>query len=162
MSRRAQTLLLIGLVVLVLLWIAIPVFLIMPFKSQTPAMLAVSYFLRRWSPWVTVVGLVAAAVLVFRFWKLGAGRWQRALAMLALAPMIAAVWFARQNHFEWMFAPLTDPAYVRGAAAEFVNAGDMVLGVVVNGDAAAWPVNQLSYHHVVNTEVGGVPIAATY
>jgi hypothetical protein len=38
----------------------------------------------------------------------------------------------------------------------------MVLGVVVNGDAAAWPVNQLAYHHVVNTEVGGVPIAATY
>ena len=151
-----------ALVVVIVLWVAIPVLLIMPFKSQTPAMLAVSYFLRRWSPWVTVIGLVAAVVLVFRLWKLSAGRWQRSLAMLSLAPMIAAAWFARQNHFEWMFAPLTDPAYVRGAAAEFVNAGDMVLGVVVNGDAAAWPVNQLSYHHVVNTEVGGVPIAATY
>ena len=40
--------------------------------------------------------------------------------------------------------------------------GDMVLGVDLNGDVAAWPVNQLSYHHVVNTEVGGIPIAATY
>jgi hypothetical protein len=61
-----------------------------------------------------------------------------------------------------MFTPLTDPAYVRGAAADFVKPGDMVLGVTVNDDAAAWPVNQLAYHHVVNTEVGGVPIAATY
>ena len=76
--------------------------------------------------------------------------------------MAGAVWFARQNHFEWMFTPLSDPAYVRGSAADFVQPGDMVLGVVVNDDAAAWPVNQLAYHHVVNTEVGGVPIAATY
>ena len=38
----------------------------------------------------------------------------------------------------------------------------MVLGVVVNGDAVAYPVNQLAYHHVINDEVGGVPIVATY
>ena len=103
-----------------------------------------------------------AAGLVFKFWQLAAVSWQRMVVLIALLPFAGASWFARQNHFEWMFSPLTDPAYVRGAAADFVNAGDMVLGVVVNGDAAAWPVNQLGYHHVVTTEVGGVPIAATY
>ena len=161
MTRRTQLILLLSLVVLVLLWVATPVFLIMPFRSQAPWMLTVSYFLKAWSPWVTVAGLVIALILTWRIW-LVAVRWQRALAMLALVPMFAAAWFARQNHFEWMFAPLADAAYVRGAAADFVGADDMVLGVVVNGDAAAWPVNQVAYHHVVNTEVGGVPIAATY
>ena len=111
---------------------------------------------------MTVAGLVIALILTWRIWQPGAGRWQRALAMLALVPRVAAAWFARQNLFEWRFAPLADAAYVRGAAADFVGAADMVLGVVVNGDAAAWPVNQVAYHHVVNTEVGGVPIAATY
>jgi hypothetical protein len=159
--RRAWLLLLTVLLVIVL-WVATPVFLIMPFKAQAPWMLTVSHFLKRWSPWITVAGLVAALGLIFLLWNLGVGRWQRALAMLALVPMFAAAWFARQNHFEWMFAPLADAAYVRGAAADFVGPGDMVLGVVVNGDAAAWPVNQVAYHHVVNTEVGGVPIAATY
>ena len=162
MTKRSISILLVALVLVILLWVATPVFLIMPFKAQAPWMLALSYFLKGWSPWVTAIGLALGAGLVFRLWHLAAGSWQLALALLALVPLIAATWFARQNHFEWMFAPLTDPAYVRGAAADFVKPADMVLGVVVNDDAAAWPVNQLSYHHVVNTEVGGVPIAATY
>ncbi len=63
-----------------------------------------------------------------------------------MAPLVAGVW----------------PLAARPRGARPGTDGDMVLGVVVNGDAAAWPVNQLAYHHVVNTEVGGVPIAATY
>jgi hypothetical protein len=38
----------------------------------------------------------------------------------------------------------------------------MVMGIVSNGVAMAYPVNQVAYHHVVNDTVGGVPIAATY
>ena len=162
MSKRTITILLLALVVVVLLWIATPVFLIMPFKAQAPWMIGVSHLLRSWSPWISALALAIAGVLVFRLWKLGAGSWQLAAAIAGLVPLTAATWFARQNHFEWMFAPLADPAYVRGAAADFVKPGDMVIGVALNGDVAAWPVNQLAYHHVVNTEVGGVPIAATY
>jgi hypothetical protein len=161
-SIRRTWYLQLAVLLVVLLWVAIPVFLIMPFRSQAPWMLTASYFLERWSPWATTGGMVVALGLIWRLWSLASGRWQRALSLLALAPLAGATWFARQNHFEWMFAPLADPAYLRGATADFVNAGDMVLGVVVNGDAAAWPVNQLAYHHVVNTVVGGVPIAATY
>jgi hypothetical protein len=162
MTKRAIALVLLLLVLVALLWVATPVFLIMPFKSQAPWMIALSHFLRSWSPWLTASALALAGVLVFKLWKLDAGSWQRTAAIAALVPLSAATWFARQNHFEWMFAPLTDPAYVRGTAASFVRPDDMVIGVALNGDVAAWPVNQLAYHHVVNTEVGGVPIAATY
>ena len=162
MSKRAISILLLGLVLLILLWVATPVFLIMPFRSQAPWMLAVSHFLKGSAPWVTAIALALAGGLVYKLWQLEARSWQRTLAIVALVPLAAATWFARQNHFEWMFAPLTDPAYVRGTAADFVRPDDMVLGVALNGDIAAWPVNQLAYHHVVNTEVGGVPIAATY
>ncbi len=161
MTRRTSWILLFTTIAVVVLWIATPVYLIMPFRTQSPAMLAVSYFLRRWSPWVAPGGLLVGGWALVRLWG-GSRIWQRGLATLTIIPLGAAAWFARQNHFEWMFVPLSDPAYVRGVAAEFVNSGDMVLGVVMNGDAAAWPVNQLAYHHVVNTEVGGVPIAATY
>ena len=162
MTKRAISVLLFALVLFILVWIATPVFLIMPFKSQAPWMLAVSHVLKAWAPWVTAIGMAVGAGLVYQLWQLEARSWQRVLAIAALIPLGAATWFARQNHFEWMFAPLTDPAYVRGASADFVKPDDMVLGVAINGDVAAWPVNQLSYHHVVNTEVGGVPIAATY
>jgi hypothetical protein len=162
MTTRTLSTMLLLLVLAVLCWIATPVFLIMPFKSQAPWMLAVSHFLERWAPWSTAIALAFGGALVFRLWQLEAGSWRRAVSLVALGLLGASTWFARQNHFEWMFAPLTDPAYVRGAEADFVQPEDMVLGVVVNGDVAAWPVNQLAYHHVVNTEVGGVPIAATY
>ena len=31
-----------------------------------------------------------------------------------------------------------------------------------NGDARAYPIREMAYHHIVNDVVGGVPIAATY
>lgn len=141
--------------------VAIPVFIIMPFKSQTAAGLEWSYDLRRWSPRSTVIAMIIYLALCGMIWN-GARRWGR-LAMLALlAPMLAVTWFARQNHFEWMFNPLQNAAYARASEADFVSDGDMVMAIELNGDAVAYPVRQMAYHHVVNDVVGGKPITATY
>lgn len=141
--------------------IAIPVFVIMPFRSQSESGVALSYALRRWAPVVTTIALVMGGVLGAWLVRTGAG-WRRALPILPLALVTASAWFARQNHFEWMFAPLPEAGYVRAADADFVRPEDLVLGAVVNGEAVAYPVNQLAYHHLINDEVGGVPIVATY
>ena len=61
-----------------------------------------------------------------------------------------------------MFNPLTNAAYARGSDASFVGGADMVLAVENNGDAVAYPVRLLAYHHVVQDIVGGTPIVATY
>jgi hypothetical protein len=61
-----------------------------------------------------------------------------------------------------MFAPLPDARFVRAANADFVTPDDMVLAVAVGSDAAAYPVRQLAYHHLVEDAVGPVPIVATY
>jgi len=34
--------------------------------------------------------------------------------------------------------------------------------VELNGEAVAYPVRQMAYHHVINDVVGGKPITATY
>ena len=34
--------------------------------------------------------------------------------------------------------------------------------VKINGDAAAYPVRQMAYHHIVQDVVGGTPITTTY
>ena len=39
---------------------------------------------------------------------------------------------------------------------------DRVIGVVLNGEARAFPLKYLNVHEIVNTELGGVPIAVTY
>ena len=61
-----------------------------------------------------------------------------------------------------MFAPLPSPSYARAAEATWVKDGDLVLGVERGGEAVAYPVRQVAYHHVIMDEVGGVPIVATY
>jgi hypothetical protein len=38
----------------------------------------------------------------------------------------------------------------------------MVLALIFNDDARAYPVREMAYHHIVNDVVGGVPVAVTY
>jgi uncharacterized membrane protein YhaH (DUF805 family) len=141
--------------------VAIPVFVIMPFKAQTVAGVEWSYRLRRLSPLATVVATILFLALCVMLWR--GGRWPGRLAMVALlAPLLAVTWFARQNHFEWMFNPLPNADYARAGEAGFVADSDMVMAIEINGDAVAFPVREMAYHHVVNDVVGGKPITATY
>jgi hypothetical protein len=39
---------------------------------------------------------------------------------------------------------------------------EKVIAIAVNGAARAYPIRSISYHHIVNDVVGGVPIVATY
>ncbi len=141
--------------------VAIPVFVIWPFHAQTAADVEWSYRLRRWSPPATVIATVAFLALCAALWR--GARWRGRLAMTALlAPLLAVTWFARQNHFEWIFHPLPNPDYVRAAEAGFVADSDIVMAIEINGDAVAYPVRQMAHHHVVNDVVGGKPITATF
>jgi hypothetical protein len=155
-------LLLAVIVLLALAVIFIPAWLIQPFRPQSPRAVEVSYFLRRWSPVVTLAAAAAALALGVRLWRGKRSWWRRGLIIAAMLPLLTAAWLARQNHFEWMFNPLPNPAYARVGEASFVADTDMVMAVEINGDAVAYPVRQMAYHHVVHDVVGGTPITATY
>ena len=161
-GRRMIWLLLPGLLLLSIGLVAIPVFLIQPFRPQTPRALEISYVLRHWSPLATVVILVAASALVVWQWARARRWWRKALLVVLLLLTLAPAWFARQNHFEWMFNPLRNSAYVKANDASFVRDSDMVLAVKINNEAVAYPVRLMAYHHVVSDVVGGTPICATY
>jgi len=141
--------------------VIIPAWVIQPFKPQTQGGLELSYALRRWSPWATVAIAAAALALVAWLWR-GARWWRRSALALALVPVFASAWAARQNHFEWAFKPLAAASYATAGEADFVADDDMVLAVEVNGEAVAYPVRQLAYHHLVDDVVGGVPVVSTY
>ena len=159
--RRLAWLGLLVLVVAVLVIVLTPVFLIMPFKAQTPRVVEISYLMRRWSPWLTLLASGLILLLAIRLW-LGGRWWSRALLVLLMLPAFAATWLARQNHFEWLFNPLPNPAYCRSADAGFVTDEDRVLSVTINGDSVAYPIRFMAYHHLVEDTVGGTPIVATY
>jgi hypothetical protein len=161
-SRRAAWAGLWALVIAAFAIVAVPVVLIRPFAPQTPGSMALAFGLRRWSPLVTLLAAAAALFLIVRLWRAAPRVVPRAAALLAGLLVFSQAWLSRQNHFEWMFAPLPDARSVRAAQAEFVAPGDMVLAVAMKGDAVAYPIRQLAYHHVVEDAIGGVPIVATY
>jgi hypothetical protein len=160
-SRRLSAATLALLILAAVALIAIPMWVIRPFVPQTASGVALAYACRRWAPWATLLALIAGLVLAVRLWR-GGRWWSRALLILALVPLAGAAWASRQNVFEKMFAPLPDPRFARAAEADWMKDGDLVLGVERNGEAVAYPVLQLAYHHVVMDEVGGFPVAATY
>jgi Protein of unknown function (DUF3179) len=158
--RRLLWLLLGIIAILTLALVIIPAWVIQPFRPQSPRGLEVSYFLKRIAPVVTVIALLGCLALVVKLWR--GARWSRVFLVMLLVPSAISAWFARQNHFEWMFNPLAQAGYVQAGAATFVADSDLVMAVARNGDAAAYPIRQLAYHHVVQDTVGRVPIVVTY
>ena len=160
-NRRPAWIILLLIVLLALAIVFVPVWIIQPFKPQTPRGLEISFAMRRWSPLATLIALAVTLLLVGLLgW--GSRWWSKALLVLIMLPLLASTWFARQNHFEWMFNPLANSAYAKPAEATFVGDNDMVLAVENNGEAVAYPVRLMAYHHVVQDVVGGTPIVATY
>ena len=160
--RRLMWPVLLSLLLLSFAFVAVPVFLIQPFRPQTHRALEISYILRSWSPLVTAIMLLAAFALVIWRWAHARRWWRKALLVIVLLLSIMPAWFARQNHFEWMFNPLQNSSYVKANDAGFVRDADMMLAVKINNEAVAYPVRLMAYHHLVQDTVGGTPLCATY
>lgn len=141
--------------------VAVPAWVIYPFRPQTSDGLALSYGLRRIAPIATLVALVLAAALTVRLWT-GARRLARAGALLAVGAAALAAWFARQNHFEWMFHPVPTPRFAPVSSARWVRPADRVLAVSRGDDAVAYPIRLMAYHHLLQDIVGGTPVVVTY
>ena len=121
-------------------FIFIPVWLIQPFAPQTTRTIEVSYFLKSWSSVVTIVLAVAAVALAVFIWMRSKRWFGKAALILPLFLIFVFTWFARQNHFEWMFNPLGSSQFARVNEVDFLPDDEMVLAVKVNGEAAAFPV----------------------
>jgi hypothetical protein len=143
--------------------VLVPTLTIHPFRPQTARGVELSYALKRAAPVVTAIALASVLASALMLWG-GARRWWRRGVIVVLVAVTGLVtWFARQNHFEWMFNALPNAEYVGvPEAREFLVDAEVVMGIDVNGTYRAYPVRQLAYHHLVNDVVGGTPLVATY
>ncbi|MEM6282396.1 MAG: DUF3179 domain-containing protein [Chloroflexota bacterium] len=59
--------------------------------------------------------------------------------------------------------PIDDPIYESiDAASNWLNDESPVIAVEVNGEARAYPLAVLTWHEIVNTDLGGEPISVTF
>ena len=57
---------------------------------------------------------------------------------------------------------LTNPRHVPARAATYLSPDELVLGLVVRGEARAYPLRIMDWHEMANDVVGGVPISIAY
>jgi hypothetical protein len=144
-----------------LICVAYPIYVIRPFRHQGAGELAVALAVSRFRPVVTVLAAIAAVLATIGYWRTGARTWKRVLTAVGAALVVVMAVLARVNVYELMFHPLSHPSFT--AANEVKLDGvEKVVAVRVGGEARAYPIRSMSYHHVVNDVVGGAAIVATY
>lgn len=138
----------------------IPAFIIRPFRYQAPRALLLAMTLRQHAPLGTLIAGLPCLVLALALWRT-ASRWRKALLSLTLLLVAFSMVMARLNYFEWMFHPI-DGAQFASQADSKLDGKEMIMAVRVGGDARAYPISQMAYHHILNDVVADVPIAVTY
>jgi len=135
------------------------VYFIMPMPgSQRMESIDIAYFLHTYRWYLRgVFGLmiIVGSVNAFRIkW-----RW------LPLIPLLAVLYIIYYFNFEM----IADHIFLQPQKLSFKShkenlLGDssLVIGVAYNGEAKAYPVRYISYHHQVRDTVGGKPVMVTY
>jgi Protein of unknown function (DUF3179) len=140
--------------------VAVPMFVIRPFRPQGAQELSFALAIRHAGPWLAGLCALAVLLLVVRLWKVTRIGSRIVLVGLFVLAAAGAV-LTHVNIFEKMFHPYDQPVF--GSADEVkVDSDDKVLAVKVGQQARAYPIRTMGYHHIVNDVLGGVPIAVTY
>jgi len=58
--------------------------------------------------------------------------------------------------------PLDFPKYVKASEVDFLGGNDLVIGVDINNDTRAYPINILNWHEIVNDKIGDMDVVITY
>jgi hypothetical protein len=139
---------------------AYPMYVIRPFREQTPAALERAL-------WVLLHNKPLSLILACLVTTVALLLWRRAgwMAKLLLAPAVAVTILAAAltwiNPFEHMFHPVGEPKYLAANRAS-VDPNDMVIAVTLGGESRAYPIREMGYHHIVNDRLHGLPMVVTY
>jgi hypothetical protein len=148
-------------VVLLIGFEAANVYFIMPFPgSQRNETIDLAYFLHSWR-WAFrgVFGVMIGAGARGAF---SGKAWMRVTA--ALSVVLGFVITYAVNFKMSADRIFLEPSEVimRGADSNVVEPARLVVGIVINGDARAYPVNFIGYHHQVRDHAGGKPVMVSY
>jgi hypothetical protein len=139
------------------------VYFIMPMPgSQEADTIDFAYWIHQHSWIIRIVGWLLIAYPTYRLLSAPKRRGQKA-AVLALLAIYGVVFYLFNFRYlaEKMFYQPTETVMLDLKASK-IPADKVVLGLVVNGQARAYPIQFIGYHHQVRDTVGGEPVMVTY
>ncbi len=138
------------------------VYFIMPFPgSQKSNTIEIAYFLNNYISGFRVIGLILvlpAMIYIFRN-----SRWWKKILLSFFVLLYATVLYFFNFKFlaDKMFYQPKNKV-VATVADNKVDSTKLVIGVSINGQASAYPIEIIGYHHQVQDTVGGGPVMVTY
>ena len=146
--------LLLSLTLLNVALILAPLLVALPPVKQTPGMLAAAHAATVVAP---ILSAALTVLLAVQLWRKRNGR---TLAVLLVAILCAVL--SRINLLERVFPGGGDAQTAGIGGFQDVADTDMVIGVVTGGQARAYPVRYLAYHHMLNDRLGSTALLPTY
>jgi hypothetical protein len=144
-----------------LICVLYPIYVIRPFRAQGARELTVALAIMRWRPPITVISTIAGFAALFLYARSGARLWRRIAAALVWSFVFALAILARVNIYEIMFHPNDHPSFATAPRMN-LNKDEKVIAVKIGGEARAYPIRSMAYHHLINDVVDRHAIVATY
>jgi Protein of unknown function (DUF3179) len=134
------------------------VYFIMPLPgSQDMNSLAVAYFLYSWRWFFRIL---FCGMMVYGFVK---AKWKR--VWVPFVPVVlfsAGIWFMNfRMSADHMFYQPRNLVFADAASSK-VDTQRLIIGIVINNQAKAYPIQFLGFHHIVMDTVGGKPVLVSY
>ena len=141
-----------------------PMYVIRPFRAQGARELEAALVVARYRPVITVISACGALLALAGYWQLRPQGWRRVLASAGAVFVAVLAVLARVNVYEVMFHPIERSSFTAASQVKLdkLDKDEKVIAVVVGGEARAYPVRSLAYHHLTNDILGRVAIVATY
>lgn len=137
------------------------VYLVMPLPgSQVTETVNIAYWLDRHIMWIRILILLLGILVLIRTLKKGKP-WEKvslSLAMLSYVPLFIVLNF--RVAADQKFHKPTTKSFIPAVAS--IDKSKLVIGVVINGEAKAYPIQLIGYHHQVMDTVGNEPVIITY
>src|SRR5450432_511681 len=157
----SRLLLVIGIILLFVTEI-LRVYFIMPFPgSQHANSIDIAYFIEK-NKWILrIIGIILIARPAYRIFS-GKKLWP-SLILGTLLVLYFVIFFFFNFRFEAdkMFYQPTIKSFA-GASTNKVDSNKLVIGVDLNGEAKAYPIQIIGYHHQIKDTVGNMPLMITY
>lgn len=138
------------------------VYFIMPFPgSQYKNTIDIAYWLNNNIGWLRIVSLLLIAYPLITTWK-HYRLWHKIVAS-GLLLLYAVIFFFFNFRFEadkMFYQP--EHKYFADVDKSSIDTNKLIIGVAINGEAKAYPIQIIGYHHQVRDTIGEAPVMITY
>ena len=137
------------------------VYLVMPYPgSQIIDTVTYAYWLNNHIIWVRLLALAIVFMVFIHIIRKGR-LWEKLLfALILIGYTVVFFYFNFRLQADEIFRQPANKSFISGQQS--LDKSKLVIGIEINGEAKAYPIQLIGYHHQVMDTIGNTPVMITY